>query len=62
MHSIANKIVNLTNLKDKLLLGKGLSVVVIPLSYFFILGHLEFVLLPLLFVSLPQSLLMLFNL
>jgi hypothetical protein len=62
MRSIANEIVKLTNLKDKLLLGKGLGVVVIPLFHCFILRPLEFVLLPLLFVPLPQSLLQLFDL
>jgi hypothetical protein len=60
MRSIANEIVKLTNLKDTLLLGEGLGVVVIPLSHCFILRPLEFVLLPLLFILLPQSLLELF--
>jgi hypothetical protein len=55
MRSIANEIVKLTNLKDKLLLGEGLGIVVIPLSHWFILHPLEF-------VSLPQSLLELFDL
>jgi hypothetical protein len=62
VHSIANEIVKLTNLKDKLLLGEGLGVVVIPLSHCFILRPLEFIPLPLLFVPLPQSLLELFDL
>jgi hypothetical protein len=61
MHSIANEIVKLTNLNDKLLLGKGLGVVVISLSHYFILCPLEFVSLPLLFILLPQSLLELFD-
>jgi hypothetical protein len=55
MRSIANEIVKLTNLKDKLLLGEGLDVVVIPLSHCFILRPLEF-------IPLPQSLLELFDL
>jgi hypothetical protein len=59
MHSIANEIVKLTNLKDKLLLGGGL---VVPLSHCFILRPLEFISLLLLFVLLPQSLLELFDL
>jgi hypothetical protein len=46
MCSIVNEIVKLTNLKDKLLLGKGLGVVVFPLSHRFILCPLEFVPLP----------------
>jgi hypothetical protein len=62
MRSIANEIVKLTNLEDKLLLGEGLGKVVIPLSHWFILHPLEFVPLPLLFVPLPQSLLELFDL
>jgi hypothetical protein len=62
MRSIANEIVKLTNLKDKLLLGEGLGVVVVPLSHCFILRPLEFVPLPLLFVLLSQSLLELFDL
>jgi hypothetical protein len=62
VHSIANEIVKLTNLKDKLLLGEGLGVVVIPLSHCFILHPLDFIPLPLLFVPLPQSLLELFDL
>jgi hypothetical protein len=62
MRSIANEIVKLTNLKDKMLLGEGLGVVVVPLSHCFILRPLEFVPLPLLFVPLPQSLLELFDL
>jgi hypothetical protein len=62
MHSIANEIVKLTNLKDKLLLGGGLGVVVVPLSHCFILRPLEFISLLLLFVLLPQSLLELFDL
>jgi hypothetical protein len=62
MRSIANEIVKLTNLKDKLLLGEGMGIVVIPLSHCFILRPLEFVPLLLLFVSLPQSLLELFDL
>jgi hypothetical protein len=33
MHSIANEIVKLTNLKDKLLLGKGLGVVIVSLKF-----------------------------
>jgi hypothetical protein len=59
---IANEIVKLTNMKGKMLLGEGLSVVVSPLSHCFILHPLEFVPLPLLFVLLPQSLLELFDL
>jgi hypothetical protein len=43
----------LTNLKDKLLLGEGLGVVVVTLSHGFILRRLLFVSLPLLFISLP---------
>jgi hypothetical protein len=62
MRSIANEIVKLTNLKDKMLLGEGLGIVVVPLSHCFILRPLEFVPLPLLFVPLPQSLLELFDL
>jgi hypothetical protein len=62
MRSIANEIVKLTNLKDKLLLGEGLGVVVFPLSHCFTLCPLEFVPLPLLFIPLPQSLLELFDL
>jgi hypothetical protein len=62
MRSIVNGIVKLTNLNDKLLLGEGLGVVVIPLSHCFILRPLEFVPLHLLFVPLPQSLLELFDL
>jgi hypothetical protein len=62
MRSIANEIVKLTNLNDKLLLGKGLGVVVISLSHCFILCPPEFVPLPLLFILLPQSLLELFDL
>jgi hypothetical protein len=62
MCSIVNEIVKLTNLKDKLLLGKGLGVVVVPLSHCFILRPLEFIPLPLLFVPLPQSHLELFDL
>jgi hypothetical protein len=62
MRSIANEILKLTNLKDKLLLGESLGVVVVPLSHCFILHPLEFVPLPLLFVPLPQSLLELFDL
>jgi hypothetical protein len=62
MRSIVNGIVKLTNLDDKLLLGEGLGVVVIPLSHCFILHPLEFVPLRLLFVPLPQSLLELFDL
>jgi hypothetical protein len=62
MRSIANEIVKLTNLKDKLLLGEGLGVVVVPLSHCFILRPLKFVSLPLLFVPLPQSLIELFDL
>jgi hypothetical protein len=62
MRSIANEIVKLTNLKDKMLLGEGLGVVVVPLSHCFILCPLEFVPLPLLFVLLPRSLLELFDL
>jgi hypothetical protein len=55
MRSIANEIVKFTNLKDKLLLGEGLDVVVILLSHCFILRPLEF-------IPLPQSLLELFDL
>jgi hypothetical protein len=33
MRSIANEIVKLTNLKDKLLLGKGLGIVIISLRF-----------------------------
>jgi hypothetical protein len=62
MCSIANEIVKLTNLKDKLLLGKGLGIVVISLSHCFILCPLEFIPLPLLFILLPQSLIELFDL
>jgi hypothetical protein len=62
MRSIANEIVKLTNLKDNVLLGDGLGIVVIPLSHCFILRPLEFVSLPLLFIPLPQSLLELFDL
>jgi hypothetical protein len=62
MLSIANEIVKLTNLKDKLLLGEGMGVVVVSLSHCFILHPVEFVPLPLLFVPLPQSLLKLFDL
>jgi hypothetical protein len=62
MRSIANEIVKLTNLKDKLLLGEGLGIVVVSLSHCFILRTLEFVSLPLLFVPLPQSLIELFDL
>jgi hypothetical protein len=62
MCSIVNKIVKLTNLKDKLLLGEDLGVVVVPLSHCFILHPLEFVPLPLLFIPLPQCLLELFDL
>jgi hypothetical protein len=62
MRSIANEIVKLTNLKDKLLLGKGLGVVAVPLYHCFILRPLEFVSLPLLFIAPPQSLLELFDL
>jgi hypothetical protein len=62
MRSRVNGIVKLTNLNDKLLLGEGLGVVVILLSHCFILRPLEFVPLRLLFVSLPQSLLELFDL
>jgi hypothetical protein len=43
----------LMNLKDKLLLGEGLGVVVVMLSHGFILRPLYFVSLPLLFISLP---------
>jgi hypothetical protein len=53
MHSIANEIVKLPNLKDTMLLGEGLGVVVVLLSHCFILQPLEFVPLPLLFVPLP---------
>jgi hypothetical protein len=53
MRSIANEIVKLTNLKDNVLLGDGVGIVVIPLSHCFILRPLVFVLLPLLFVPLP---------
>jgi hypothetical protein len=49
-------------MKDKLLLGEGLGVVVVTLSHGFILHPLHFILLPLLFISLPQSLLQLFDL
>jgi hypothetical protein len=52
----------LINLKDKLLLGECLGVLVVPLSHCFILRPLEFVSLPLLFIPLSQSLLELFNL
>jgi hypothetical protein len=52
----------LTNLKDKLLLGEGLGVVVVTLSHDFILHPLHFISLPLLFILLPLSLLQLFNL
>jgi hypothetical protein len=62
VRSIANEIVKLTNLKDKLLLGEDLGVVVVPLSHCFILCPLEFISLPLLFVPLPQSFLELFDL
>jgi hypothetical protein len=62
MRSIANKIVKLTNLKDKLLLGEGMGIVVVPLSHCFISCPLEFIPLPLLFVPLPQSLFELFDL
>jgi hypothetical protein len=62
MRLIANEIVKLTNLKDKLLLGEGLDIVVIPLSHCFILRPLEFISLLLLFILLPQSLLELFDL
>jgi hypothetical protein len=62
VRSIANEIVKLTNLKDKLLLGEDLGVVVVPLSHCFILCPLEFIPLPLLFVPLPQSFLELFDL
>jgi hypothetical protein len=40
MRSIANGIVKLTNLKDKLLLGEGMGIIVIPLSHCFILRPL----------------------
>jgi hypothetical protein len=49
-------------MKDKLLLGECLGAVVVPLSHCFILRHLEFVSLPLLFIPPPQSLLELFDL
>jgi hypothetical protein len=62
MRSIANEIVKLTNLKDKLLLGEGLGVVVVPLSHCFILHPLKFISLPLLFIPLPHSLIELFDL
>jgi hypothetical protein len=62
MRSLANEIIKLTNMKDKLLLGEGLSVVVVPLSHCFILRPLEFIPLPLPFVPLPQSLIELFDL
>jgi hypothetical protein len=62
MCSITNEIVKLTNLKDKLLLGEGLGIIVIPLYHCFILHPLKFVPLPLLFVPLPQRLLELFDL
>jgi hypothetical protein len=55
MRSIANKIVKLTNLKNKLLLREGLGVVVVPMSHCFILRSL-------LFIPPPQSLLELFDL
>jgi hypothetical protein len=55
MRSIANEIVKLTNMMDKLLLGEGLGVVVVSLSHCFILHPLEL-------VPLPQSLLELFDL
>jgi hypothetical protein len=51
MRSIVNEIV--TNLKDKVLLGECLGVVVAPLSHCFMLRPLEFVPLPLLFILLP---------
>jgi hypothetical protein len=60
MRLITNEIVKSTYLKDKLLLGEGLGVVL--LSHCFILRPLEFVPLPLLFTPLPQSLLELFDL
>jgi hypothetical protein len=62
MRSLANEIIKLTNLKDKLLLGEGLGVVVAPLSHCFILRPIEFIPLPLPFVPLPQSLIELFDL
>jgi hypothetical protein len=62
MCSIVNEIVKLTDLKDKLLLGEGLGIVVLQLSHCFILRPLEFVSLHLLFVPLPQSLIELFDL
>jgi hypothetical protein len=62
MLSIENEIVMLTNLKDRLLLGEGMGVVVVSLSHCFILHPVEFVPLPLLFIPLPQSLLKLFDL
>jgi hypothetical protein len=62
MRSIANKIIKLTNLKDKLLLCEGRGVIIVPLSHCFILCPLEFVLLSLLFILLLQSLLELFDL
>jgi hypothetical protein len=62
MRLIANEIVKLTNLTDKLLLDEGMRVVVVLLSHCFILRPLEFVPLPLLFVPLSQSLFELFNL
>jgi hypothetical protein len=62
MRLIANEIVKLTNLTDKLLLDEGMRVVVVLLAHCFILRPLEFVPLPLLFVPLSQSLFELFNL
>jgi hypothetical protein len=60
--SIANEIVKSTNVKDNLMLSKGLSVEVIPLPHCFILLPLDFIPLLHFFIKLPQTLLKPFNL
>jgi hypothetical protein len=58
----ANEIVKSTNLKDNLLLSKGLSIEVVPLSHCFIPLPLYFIPPPHFFISLPQTLLKHFDL